>query len=501
MYYEALMFDLDQTLVDTSRIEKWRKQKQWEECFRHFHLTKLYPHVQAFLKSVPEKKIAIVTNSPFDYAKQLLQYHQIKYDKLIAYQKNGRNKPYPDQLLCCADKLRLNPDKCIYIGDEPSDIAAAKAAGFTVIAFSPTMEKAKQLIPLLPDTVISGFPELEQFLNKQENPLWQKKLNVLLQCAEREKKKRNGKRYYDYLKEASSMGHGPSQYRLAKLLKKNPFLVEGDKNDIYFMWQAAKRMVPEAIYELGDLLEKENQPGIARNFYRAAAHLGCPHAQFRFGKAKLKTPSSCTKLNIAYKWIKQSYLNGLEKAKTLLDDMENIIEFETALRNRLLYDKSHVIFYVNYYIPEERYQDEFSKKILQVKNEGESAIAFFVQLLNPLLTKELVLCYVPSSEKEKTITGIRKIAEALAVYKGMDGTDCLIRWKTKEKSSLGGERSIEAHLQTMMVQNKEMIEGKHVFLLDDVTTSGSSLTASEILLLESGALHVTKLALGKTKSK
>lgn len=494
------MFDLDQTLVDTSKIEKWRKEQQWEECLSHFHLTTLYPNIQKFLQSVSNKKIAIVTNSSFNYAKKLLEYHQIKYNKLIAYQKTGRNKPYPDQLLRCAEELQVNPYKCIYIGNDPNDIVAAKAAGFTSIGFSTKREYVKTLIPFMPDAIISNFMELEQFLSKREDPLWQKEMNSLFQYAQRAKLKNNPRYYYHYLTKASDMGHERAQYKLAKLLKKNPFLVQDNKNYEYYMWEAAKLMVPEAIYELGYFFEKENQTEIAQNFYRTAANLGCAHAQFRFGKMKLKTNSSYTKLKISYKWIKKSYANGLQNAKLLLNDIEKAIKFENILKNHLQYDKSNAIFYFDYYLPEEKYQDLFSQKILQVKSEDESAITYFTQILKQFLTNELVLCYVPSSDKEKIVTGIRKIAQALSTFKGIDGTHCLVRFKTKERSSFGGERNIDAHLKTMIVKNKEIIEGKHVFLLDDVTTSGSSLIASEILLLEYGALHVTKLALGKTKS-
>lgn len=98
------------------------------------------------------------------------------------------------------------------------------------------------------------------------------------------------------------------------------------------------------------------------------------------------------------------------------------------------------------------------------------------------------------------MTGVRKLAMRLAEVKGIDGTDCLVRVITKEKSSQGGERSRDIHLKTMEVRNGEIFNEKHVLLLDDVTTSGSSLLASEQMLLEAGAFHVTKVALGRTRS-
>ena len=40
-----------------------------------------------------------------------------------------RAKPFPDGRLCVASDLGLAPGHCIYVGDAPTDGAAARAAG------------------------------------------------------------------------------------------------------------------------------------------------------------------------------------------------------------------------------------------------------------------------------------------------------------------------------------------------------------------------------------
>jgi len=40
-----------------------------------------------------------------------------------------KSKPDPEPLLLCAQRLERPPEQCLYIGDMPGDLAAAKAAG------------------------------------------------------------------------------------------------------------------------------------------------------------------------------------------------------------------------------------------------------------------------------------------------------------------------------------------------------------------------------------
>jgi predicted amidophosphoribosyltransferase len=79
-----------------------------------------------------------------------------------------------------------------------------------------------------------------------------------------------------------------------------------------------------------------------------------------------------------------------------------------------------------------------------------------------------------------------------------DATACLIRHTTINKLATGGDRSIEVHLNSIKVQNPNLIKDKRILLIDDVTTTHNSLFACKQLLLEAGAAQVYCLALGQT---
>ncbi|MCA1053643.1 HAD-IA family hydrolase [Rossellomorea aquimaris] len=499
MAFEGIILDLDQTLIETSGLKKWRDEQAWDQCFENFHLTRVYPYVQAFFQSLSDKKIGIVTNSPLSYASRLLEYHQIAYDHIVAYQKYGRNKPYPDQLLSCAQELSIKPERCMYIGDDICDVVSAKVAGYHSVAFCVDNQHVEELVPYMPEVIISDYLQLSRYIHNYDDISLHKKKDVNYEQALEAKKKNNGQKYLGLLREASELGNGKAQYKLSKLLKKNPLFVEGDKDADFYLWESAKMMTPEAIYEIGFQYKTNGETEKAEKFFRTAANLELPHAQFHFGQTILTKGLQLSKINISKRWMEKSVVNGLSKGRDLLEKVNQISNFEAELCNHMLFDRKSEIFYLDSYIPEKRKDDFFSLNIIKVKNKEESGIKYFLERFENILIDGIAICFVPSSDKDNIYTGIRRIAQGLISNEAIDAIDSLFRYQSKEKSSQGGNRSIEAHLNTMIVRNESKIKGNHILLLDDITTTGSALNATEQLLLKAGALHVTKLALGKTK--
>ncbi len=142
--------------------------------------------------------------------------------------------------------------------------------------------------------------------------------------------------------------------------------------------------------------------------------------------------------------------------------------------------------------------DRFSGYILDLKQSVATGLLYFVQRVDPLISEGVLICCVPSHDATKEQTGIRTLAQRLALARRVDGTGCLVRERTVDKSAHGGKRSVEIHLKSIAVHDKHLIKDQDILLLDDVTTSGSSLTACEQLLVEAGARSVKCLALGQT---
>lgn len=159
------------------------------------------------------------------------------------------------------------------------------------------------------------------------------------------------------------------------------------------------------------------------------------------------------------------------------------------------------ILHVGDYIPARTgSQDDYSWAILRLKDGHEGEIRGFVGQLDPEIASHVAIACVPSHDPWKPGAGIRQVAQALASRNGrQDATSAVVRTHRIRALKLGGNRSIEHQLEGLVAQDVELVYGRSVLLLDDVTTSGNSLRASRQRLLEAGAFRVKMLALAQTR--
>jgi predicted amidophosphoribosyltransferase len=143
--------------------------------------------------------------------------------------------------------------------------------------------------------------------------------------------------------------------------------------------------------------------------------------------------------------------------------------------------------------------NKFSGLILDVKEEKPFAINYFYNILDPLINSNIVICTVPPHDSTKETSGIISLASKLAQSNArIDGSRCLIRYKTIDKLSTGGHRDADVHLNSITLINSRLINRKEILLIDDVTTSGTSLETCKDILISNGAKNVAMLALGHT---
>ncbi len=140
-----------------------------------------------------------------------------------------------------------------------------------------------------------------------------------------------------------------------------------------------------------------------------------------------------------------------------------------------------------------------SELIIELKNKDGFAIRELVGYIIDRVPEVDVICSVPSSNAEDTNNGI-KIASRIIAQKLniIDGTDCLYRTRTRPKSCSGNRSDVYSQTSTLAVTNKHLISGKTVLLLDDVTTSGTTLVACASMLKQAGAKTILKYAIGAT---
>lgn len=137
--------------------------------------------------------------------------------------------------------------------------------------------------------------------------------------------------------------------------------------------------------------------------------------------------------------------------------------------------------------------------ILDIKYKRDPGINYFYNYLLPYIKKDHTACIIPSHDPENLDSGLRRLVTKLAANSvWVDGTKCLRRHTKVTKLTDGGDRRIETHLNSIVVENVDLVSGRTILLMDDVTTTGHSLIAGKRLLLAAGAARVRCLALGRT---
>jgi HAD superfamily hydrolase (TIGR01662 family) len=132
----GVIFDLDQTLVDSSGVAHLRQTRKWSEIYKDMSKIKMFPHVLELLQCLYtcDIKIAIVTTSPSIYCKRIAAHFQWKIDSIIGYHDVSPNiKPHPAGYLKATKELNLDLQKTIAVGDRDIDIIAAHRSGIVSV--------------------------------------------------------------------------------------------------------------------------------------------------------------------------------------------------------------------------------------------------------------------------------------------------------------------------------------------------------------------------------
>jgi HAD superfamily hydrolase (TIGR01662 family) len=166
MKFKGVILDLDETIIDTRCLKKYRDRRDWTSCYKNFQMTSLYTDVENFFDLCRNMglKVGIVTMAPRSYAEKILKYHNIPYDSLVAYHDVIHKKPHPEPMLKCAEDLALSPFEILSIGDDVRDIVAGKAAGMHTVGVDWGVSNQQKLKLAGASSITASFQELIKLL-------------------------------------------------------------------------------------------------------------------------------------------------------------------------------------------------------------------------------------------------------------------------------------------------------------------------------------------------
>jgi len=119
---------------------------------------KLFPNAVFVLEELRKKgkKIGLVTNTPKKQTYSLLEHLNLKkyFDAIVCGDEVNRGKPEPDMMILVSERLNVNPEDSVLIGDTKLDMVAGKKAkcytvGFKINDGDKRIDNLKELLDIV----------------------------------------------------------------------------------------------------------------------------------------------------------------------------------------------------------------------------------------------------------------------------------------------------------------------------------------------------------------
>jgi HAD superfamily hydrolase (TIGR01549 family) len=161
-----IIFDFDQTLVDTRPVESLRTSRRWKEVMAAAPRLMVYDGTNELLKSMHEKgqTLAILTKSPDMVPKAFIRQHNWPIDIVVGYHQVRKRKPDPEGLLLAMKQASAKPEDTYHVGDQPEDTEASRAARVIAVGSAWGIEDAAALKASKPDFLFRRVSDLQSFL-------------------------------------------------------------------------------------------------------------------------------------------------------------------------------------------------------------------------------------------------------------------------------------------------------------------------------------------------
>jgi len=161
-----VIFDFDQTLVDTSSLLSLRRERNWSEVNRRMRELDPYLGVSELLGELHsfEQSLAIVTTSPSMVVEKFVGLHGWPIDLVVGYHQVSRRKPDPQGLLVALERCDADATTSFHVGDRPEDTEASRRGGLVAIGAGWGCEDIGLLEESAPDFLFMSVEELRRFL-------------------------------------------------------------------------------------------------------------------------------------------------------------------------------------------------------------------------------------------------------------------------------------------------------------------------------------------------
>lgn len=130
--------------------------------------TRLYPWVVETLEELDRNGLllTVATSKKSSTAVQICQVCQIAHHfrLVVGGDTVPRPKPNPDMVLYTLERLGVEPEEALMVGDTTHDIEMGRAAGVLTTAVTYGAQRLEQLATAAPDAVIERFADLRELV-------------------------------------------------------------------------------------------------------------------------------------------------------------------------------------------------------------------------------------------------------------------------------------------------------------------------------------------------
>lgn len=129
--------------------------------------TLLYPGVLDILKFFENKKKVLITNKDKDFTRKITDHFLLTacFDEIVGMGSSAYRKPDAMILSPILERLRIDPQRTVVIGDGVADINLAKNTGSKSCALLNGFTSRETLLALHPDFACEGLGELKEILS------------------------------------------------------------------------------------------------------------------------------------------------------------------------------------------------------------------------------------------------------------------------------------------------------------------------------------------------
>ncbi len=127
-----------------------------------------YPGAESLLVFFESRDVArvCITNKPARYTERLLTDLGMlaRFDMVLSGDSLPRKKPDPLPLIHAMRHFGVEPGECLMVGDSKNDVAAARAAGISIVCVSYGYNHGEDIALARPDFVIDSLDELPRLI-------------------------------------------------------------------------------------------------------------------------------------------------------------------------------------------------------------------------------------------------------------------------------------------------------------------------------------------------